>query len=89
MKNKNNREKRLGLLNFEGDAVWAKKAEDDEFVIYDQWDGIMEILSKQDFLRFLDGEIELVDGEGKKWNYMREHVDSKPSHRSLYNFIID
>lgn len=82
-----NKEKRIGLLNFEGDAVWAKKANDDEFVIYDQWDSIMEILSKDDFFKFLDGDILLSDSNGKEWNYATESRDAKPSFSSLYNFI--
>jgi hypothetical protein len=84
----NQKEKRIGLINYEGDAVWAKKAGDDEFVVYDQWDGIMEILTREDFFRFLDGDLELMDGEGKKWNFKKEYTEAKPSYKTLFYFIM-
>ena len=83
----NKKEKRIGLLNYEGDAIWAKKADDDEFVIYDQWDSILEIVTKNEFFNFLDGNLEVIDSEGKKWNFRNEHVNAKPSYRSLVDFI--
>ena len=83
----NKKEKRIGLLNFEGDAIWAKKAGEDEFVVYDQWDSIVEILTRDEFFNFLDGNVELADSEGKKWNFRNEHVNAKPSYKSLVHFI--
>ena len=74
-------------MNFEGDAIWAKKAGEDEFVVYDQWDSIVEILTRDEFFNFLDGNLELADSEGKKWNFRNEHVNAKPSYKSLVHFI--
>jgi hypothetical protein len=87
MNNQNTREKMLELLNFEGPVLKAKKANKDEYVIYDQWDSIVDILTEEKFYAFLEGDITLSDSNGKNWNYKREHNDAKPKLRDLINFI--
>lgn len=86
MNSKNNKEKIIELLNFEGPALRAKKS-DDGYVIYDQWDSIVDILSEEKFYEFLEGDLILTDSEGKKWNYARESKDAKPKLRDLVRFI--
>ena len=83
----NKSEIRCSLLNYEGDVLWAKRVDEDEFVIYDQDNSIVEILDMKQLLDFLDGKIELTDSLGKTWNYYNEHRDAKPSHTTLYKFI--
>ena len=83
----NKKEKNLELLNFEGPVLKVKKADQNEYVIYDQWDSIVDILTEEKFYEFLEGDLILTDSSGKKWNYRREHVDAKPRLRDLVNFI--
>lgn len=84
---RNNKKNTQWLLNFEGVALKVKKADEDEYVIYDQWDGICEILTLDGFLDFLDGKLEVVDEQGKRWNWAREHRDAKPTLKELFTFI--
>jgi hypothetical protein len=77
----------LSLLNFEGDALWAKKAGKDEYVVYDQWSSIVDVLTEDDFLNFLDGKLELSDSSGKTWNFRKEHYEAKPHYRDIINFM--
>ena len=81
MQNKNI--KQLGLINYEGDVLKLLKVHDDEFVIYDQWDSIVEVLDFMKLCVWMDGETTLVDSSGKHWNFS-EHKEAR---QSLYNII--
>ena len=87
MKNTKNKRKELGLLNFEGPVIKLYKENDDEFVLYDQWDVIMDVLTFNDLCKFLDGHLLLTDSQGKTWNWAKEHSEAKPKFMELFNYI--
>ena len=43
-----NKKKEIELLNYEG-PVLKLVVQDDDFVIYDEWDGIVDILNQSKF----------------------------------------
>jgi hypothetical protein len=75
MKNKSRGD--LPLLNYEGDVLKLKKIDDNEYVIYDQWDSIVDVLSRKELFDALDGRRELTDSSGKTWNWIKEHQDAR------------
>ena len=82
-----NKEKQIGLLNFEGDVLKLKKASDNEFVIYDQWDSIVEVMTFDELSDFFDGETTLIDSESNKWNWDEQHKNAKVSFKKLFNYL--
>jgi hypothetical protein len=89
MKNNNNKKRRkeLELINSEGPILKLYKADDNEFVIYDQWDSIVEILTFDDLCLFFDGKILLTDSEGRKWDWLKENHDGRQNFKNIYNYI--
>lgn len=83
----NNKQKIIGILNFEGDVLKLKKASDNEFVIYDQWDSIVEVMTFDELSDFFDGETTLIDSEGNKWNWAEQHKNAKISFKKLFNYL--
>jgi hypothetical protein len=83
----NKRQIKCGLLNFEGDVLWALKVALDSYEIYDQYKKQVAVLSTNKFIDFLDGCITVTDSNGKEWNYRQESNDAKYSHRKLLAFI--
>lgn len=77
---------RISLINYEGDCLWAKR-DDEEIVVYDQWDGIVEILNTEKFLDWIDGKFGLIDSEGKAWFFQREPREAKPSFKEIFFFL--
>jgi hypothetical protein len=82
-----NKEKIIGLLNFEGDVLKLKKVDDNEFVIYDQWDSIVEILTFDELSDFFDGNRTLIDSESNKWNWANQHHNAKVRFKKLFNYL--
>ena len=82
-----NKEKIIGLLNFEGDVLKLKKASDNEFVIYDQWDSIVEVMTFDELSDFFDGETTLIDSESNKWNRAEQHHNAKVRFKKLFNYL--
>jgi hypothetical protein len=77
---------RISLINYEGDCLWAKK-DGSEIVIYDQWDSIVEILTTEKFLDWVDGKFELSDSEGKSWAFQKEALEAKPKFKEIFFFL--
>ena len=71
-----NKRKEIELINYEGPVLKLCKS-DEDFVIYDQWDGIVDILNLSKFLRFLDGDLTLMDGSGRHWNWKEHPKEAK------------
>lgn len=67
-----NNRRDLGLLNYEGDVLKLNR-EGEQYIIYDQWDGLVEILDLSGLCRFLEGRLDLVDSEGRRWNWLEQH----------------
>ena len=83
----NKKQKRLSLINYEGDNLWAIKVEEDKFIVYDQHECIVDILDFVSFCSFLDGDINLIDSDGKIWNYLKESQSSKSKINVIFDFI--
>ena len=67
----------LGLINYEGDCLMAKKKSINEYVIKDQHGVKLVTWNLNEFCDFLDGKLEIPDSHGKIWNYQREHYESR------------
>lgn len=86
MKNENN--KKLGLLNFEGDVLkaWYKPTSNKFFIVDDRGNHIQS-LSKKKLQKFFNGEIELTTSYGKTFNYVNEHENAKPRQEQIDEFM--
>ena len=80
------KEEKFSLVNYEGDALWAKR-DGDKVVIYDQWESLVDIMTVPKFCEWLDGDIGLTDSEGKTWYWTKEHRDAKPTMAEVLNFL--
>ena len=83
----NKKQIRCGLLNYEGDVLWASKVALDAYEIYDQYKKRVAVFSNNELIDFLDGLITVTDSHGKVWNYKQEPREAKYSHRKLLEFI--
>lgn len=86
------KEKRIGLINFEGDCLYAIKTNPEKdvvhIVVYDQTDSLCEVFtSVSEFLAFIDGREYVTDSDGRKWVYTDEHRDAKPTTSRLFEFL--
>jgi hypothetical protein len=79
--------KDLGLINYEGDVLKMRKVSDDEYVIYDQWDSIVEIMNRERFCEWLDGDFPLIDSQGKHWVYTEQHRDARQALNVIFEYI--
>jgi hypothetical protein len=83
-----NKRKTIGLINYEGDVLKLLKASENEYVIYDQWDSIVDILNEDKFFSWLDGQISLTDSEGRKWSYTdTSHRDARTGLLKIFKYI--
>lgn len=82
-----NKRNELGLINYEGDCLKAKKKSMDEYVITDQYGSKLTTWNLNKFCDFLDGKLEITDSAGKSWNYQREHHEARPNTMKLVLFI--
>lgn len=80
-------EKRISLINHEGDCLWAMRSDDGGVVVYDQWEDIVDIMSIPDFCSWIDGETGLRDSSGKTWYWNDESRDAKPGIYRVFNFL--
>jgi hypothetical protein len=79
--------KKLELLNSEGPILMAERTENG-YVIWDQWrKGPLMTLTREELDKFMKGKIEIADSSGKRWNYLNEHEDMRPSHKTVQNFF--
>ncbi len=86
MKNKNN--KRLGLLNFEGDVLKAYHLPtNNTYLIVDDRGNFIQTLTKNKLQKFFSGEIELTTSYGKTFNYANEHENAKPRQEQIDEFL--
>jgi len=85
---KNNNNKKLGLLNFEGDVLKAHyKSTSDKFEIFDDHGNFIQTLSKKKLQKFFTGDIELTTSYGKTFNYAKEHENAKPRQEQIDEFL--
>ena len=67
-------EPRLVLLNSEGPLLTLYRINHNAFGLSDRKKILIALLSKDDVLRFVDGEGDIVDSDGNSWHY--------PEHKS-------
>ncbi len=82
-----NRKRLFSLVNYEGDVLKMKKVDDDEYVIYDQWDSIVDIVTTQKLLEFLDGASKLQDSEGNQWYWPNIHREARTTLYQIFNYM--
>jgi len=85
-----NRTWELVLINYECSVIKVKKEYNVNGVLYifiDQWD--MEILmcnTTDLFYSFISGGITLFDSNGNKWNFKKEHKESRVNSNDIIKF---
>lgn len=77
---------KIGLINYEGNCLEAIK-NGDLIYIKDQYGVELRVITPMGLLNFMDGEFDIVDSRGKKWNYPSESEDSKPRMSKVYEFL--
>jgi hypothetical protein len=78
----------LDIVNSEGPLVKIIKSQK-SFLFLDQWKYQMGILSKEEVLSFLAGEIILTDSSGRRWRYPDVSKSMRTSEEKILNFIKD
>ena len=78
--------KKLGLINYEGDCLSAFN-EEGGIVIVDQYQMPVSHMTLEEFYKFLDGSISVVDSKGKTWNFMREHQEARAKTAEVGRFV--
>ena len=78
---------KLDLINYEGPCVQAMAIENNEFVMYDQYKSIIDIVDVKGLCSIYDGARNIVDSEGKSWNVAHENRGAKPGCHKLFEFI--
>ena len=79
--------KTLELLNFEGPVLVLKKNDKDSFKLYDEWNEHIATWNREDIYEFLNGNIAIVDSQGREWNYTSVSKDAKPLLDDIANFL--
>jgi len=74
---KNNKRKDLELLNYEGPVLKLFSEVPGEYAVFDQWDCIVEICSRDRLIEFLEGRVDFTDSNGKVWNFPSCHIEAR------------
>ena len=77
----------IELLNSEGPILTAKKTDSDEYVLYDNEDTIVDILSTSQFTDFIYHNVPLMGTDGKPIYYGSYSQSMKPEKEDLEIFI--
>jgi hypothetical protein len=75
------------LIKHEERMLFARRVTFDLYEIIDRNKILIEVLSINGFLDFLDGRIEITDSTGKTWNYKKEPREAQADHKKLYSLI--
>ena len=90
---------KLELLNYEGPVLTAYKRADmimnstggialmNLYTILDQWKTPVFIGRDEEFFKFINGLITVVDSNGKEWNYLQESKEAKADPEEMLHFI--
>ena len=78
--------KQIGLINYEGDVLKLSR-QGTEFVIYDQWDSLVEILDLEQFCDWLDGGFALTDADGRSWVFTEQPKDARQKMHNILRYI--
>jgi hypothetical protein len=80
-------EPHISLLNSEGDILTLYKINENAFGIADRKKVLIALFSREDVLRFVEGEGDIVDSEGESWHYPDYSLGMKPSEEKLSKFL--
>ncbi len=81
------KEEELILLNSEGPVLTAKKAHDDEYVLYDTDNSIVDILNLDEFKDFIYNNVPVTGTDGKDIYYRSHSVDMRAKDADIEVFI--
>jgi hypothetical protein len=79
---------KLGLINYEGNCLEAVKR-GDSIYIKDQYGVELRVITPIGLLNFMDGEFDILDSRGKRWNYPAQSEESRPKMSEVYGFLED
>lgn len=77
----------LDLLNYEGPVLKLSKKGKNEFVIMDQWNTELKVVTSEEVFDFLDGRFSVTDSKGKVWNFPEGHESAKQKLRTVFNYV--
>lgn len=69
--------KKIEILNYEGPILSAQYKSKGRARIFDQWGVQVDLINKQEMIRFLNGEFSIVDSKKREWNYRDADNDAK------------
>lgn len=85
-KSKSN-QKKLGLLNFEGDLFIAYKESETKYVIVDDIREVILTTDADGLRNVLSGKVSLMTSHGRAYNIPAEHPDARPSQSQIDKFL--
>lgn len=77
----------LVLVNIEGPFLKVKKAEDGDYVLYDNEDSIVDILSYKKFVDFIFNDLSLIYTDGREIKYKDFSPSSRANRGELARFM--
>ena len=83
---KNQKNKEIELLNYEGPVLKAIRVKD-TFIILDEDKKIIEAFDINEMEEFLFENKEIVDSRGRAWEYLKQHEDARQSPEKLIEFL--
>lgn len=75
------------LVNYEGNALFALKLNENTILVYDQWNKLVDRLSVEGFHDFINGKTLVTDSSGKEWNFLDVHTNAKPNSLEIEIFV--
>lgn len=79
--------RRLGLINYEGDVLAITPVGKGGIEVYDQWNNLIMIVTREELTDFLDGKSVWTDSSGKMWNYVEAHPDARTPINTINQFL--
>lgn len=79
--------KSIDLINSEGAILKAHKMNEDLYIVQDQWKKVVKVLDGLGMFEYTRGDFDIVDTEGRAWNYKTQPQSMIRTQSELDNFI--
>lgn len=80
--------KTIELLNYEGPVIKLKKLGKNSFELIDQWNKVINRITRADLLAFISGEVSIKDSSGKSYSYPEHSINAKPTNAAQLDLFI-
>ena len=81
MKNK------IGLINYEGDAIALVRKSESEYAIIDQWAKEILLCQTSGVIEFILGHFGVIDSKGRSWYFTKESEEARNSIVKIFEFL--